>query len=93
MTELLIEGQYKQKQVFLGLCVGGASQMALVIKNLPANAGGIRDIGLILGLGRLPWRRAWQPTPVFLPEESHGQKSLTGYSPSGHKKLDMTEGT
>ena len=54
MTELLIEGQYKQKQVFLGLCVGGASQMALVIKNLPANAGGIRDIGLILGLGRSP---------------------------------------
>ena len=32
-------------------------------------------------VGKIPWRRAWQPTPVFLPEESHGQKSLVGYSP------------
>ena len=38
-----------------------------------------------------PWRRAWQPTPVFLPGESHGQRSLTGYSPWGQKELDMTE--
>ena len=41
--------------------------------------------------GTIPWRRAWQPTPVFLPGESHGQKSLVGYSPSGHKKTDTTE--
>ena len=54
MTELLIEGQYKQKQVFLGLCVGGSSQMRLVIKNLSANAGDIRDMGLVPGLGRSP---------------------------------------
>ena len=33
----------------------------------------------------------WQPTPVFLPGESHGQRSLVGYSPRGHKKLDMAE--
>ena len=32
-----------------------------------------------------PWRRAWQPTPAFLPGESHGQRSLVGYSPQGHK--------
>ena len=40
-----------------------------------------------------PWvrRRAWQPTPVFLPGESHGQRSLVGYSPQGHKRSDMTE--
>ena len=37
------------------------------------------------------WRRKWQPTPVFLPGESHGQRSLMGYSPWGHKELDMTE--
>ena len=37
-----------------------------------------------------PWRRAWQPTLVFLPGESHGQKSLVGYSPWGRKELDMT---
>jgi len=32
-------------------------------------------------VGKIPWRRAWQPTPVFLPGESHGQRSLVGYSP------------
>ena len=40
---------------------------------------------------KIPWRRAGQPTPVFLPEESHGQRSLVGHSPWGHKKSDMTE--
>jgi len=43
--------------------------VALVVKNLPANAGDIRDMSIISGLGRFPWR-AWQPTPVFLPGES-----------------------
>ena len=38
------------------------------------------------------WRRKWQPTPVFLPGKSHGQRSLAGYSPWGPKELDMTEG-
>ena len=37
------------------------------------------------------WRRKWQPTPVFLPEKSHGQRNLVGYSPKGHKELDMTK--
>ena len=36
-------------------------------------------------VGKIPWRRKWQPTPVFLPGESHGQRSLMGYSPWGHK--------
>ena len=35
----------------------------------------------------------WQPTPVFLPEESHGQRNLKGYSPWGHKELDTAEAT
>ena len=38
-----------------------------------------------------PWRRKWQPTPVFLPGESHGQRSLVGYSPRGRKESDMTK--
>ena len=42
---------------------------------------------------KIPWRRAWQPTPVFLPGESHGQRSLVGYSPWGHKESDTTEAT
>ena len=42
---------------------------------------------------RIPWGRAWQPTPLFLPGESHGQRSLAGYSPWGRKESDMTEAT
>ena len=41
--------------------------------------------------GKIPWRRKWQPTQVFLPGESHEQKSLVGYSPWGHKELGQTE--
>ena len=47
------------------------------------------DPGSIPGLGD-PWRRAWQPPPVFLPGEFHGQRSLAGYSHGVTKKLDMT---
>ena len=36
---------------------------------------------------KIPWRRVWQPIPTFLPEKSHGQKSLPGYSPQGNKSL------
>ena len=42
-------------------------------------------------VGMISWRRKWQPTPVFLPEEFHGQRSLAGYSPWGHKESDTTE--
>ena len=68
-------------------------KMTLVIKNPPANAGIIRDAGSIPRFGMMPWRKAWQPTPVFLPGESHGQRSLAGYSPWSHKELDTTEST
>ena len=44
-------------------------------------------------VGKVPWRRAWQPTPVFLPGESHGQRNLAGYSLQGRRELDMTEVT
>ena len=53
---------------------------ASVVVNLPANAGDTGDTGLIPG-SLIPWRRKWQPTPVFLPGESHGQRSLAGYRP------------
>ena len=42
---------------------------------------------------KIPWRRKQQPTPIFLPEESHGQRSLVGYSLWGHKESDVTEVT
>ena len=57
---------------------GVASQVALVVKNLPASAGDIRDTGSIPASGRSPRRRKWQSTPVFLPGESHGQRSRLG---------------
>ena len=44
-----------------------------------------------LWVGKIPWRRAWQPIPVFLPGESDGQRSLAGFIPWGRKKLDMTQ--
>ena len=60
-----------------------------MVKNPPAKAG---NENLILESGRVPWRKKWLPTPVFLSGESHGQRSLMGYSPWGHKELNMNEG-
>ena len=45
------------------------------------------------GFRKMPWRRAWQPTPIFLPGESHGKRSLAFYSPSGHTELDTMDTT
>jgi len=42
-------------------------------------------------VGKIPWSRKWQPTPVFLPGKSHGQRNLAGYSPWGSKELDTIE--
>ena len=60
-----------------------ASQVALVAKNAPANAGVAKRRRFDPWVRKIPWRRAGQPTPVFLPGESHGQRSLAGYSPQG----------
>ena len=98
---------HTSQHVTFYLCTSGnrvrASQGALVVKNPCANAGDRRDSGSIPGWGRrlgfnpwvgkVPWRRAWQPTPVCLPGESHGQKSLVGYSPQGHTESDTPEAT
>ena len=62
-----------------------------MVKNLPANAGDAREAGSIRGSGRFPRVRKWQPRPVFLPGEFHGQRSLAGYSPQGCKESDTTE--
>ena len=55
---------------------------------MSADAG---DTGSIPRSGKYPGGGKWQPTPVFLPEKSHGQRSLVGYSPWGCKESDMTE--
>ena len=62
------------------------SQVALIVKNPPTNAGDLRNWGWEDTL-----EAAWQPTPVYLPGKNHGQKSLAGYSPWGQKKVDATE--
>ena len=56
-----------------------------MVKNLPA----MQEARV----GKIPWRRARQPTPVFLLGESHGQKSLVGHSPLGCIESDVTEAT
>ena len=63
-----------------------------MVNNLPAKAGDIRDVGSISGSGGSPGGHD-NSTPVFLPGESHGQRSLTGYSLQSPKESDMTEAT
>ena len=58
-----------------------AIKVARVVKNPPANSGDIMKLRFDPWVGKSPWRRKWQPTPVFLPGKSHGQRSLKGYSP------------
>ena len=61
--------------------------VAQLVKRLPAmQETWVRSLGW-----EDPWRRKWQPTPVSLPGESHGRRSLVGYSPQGCKELDTTE--
>ena len=65
-----------------------ASLVAQTVKNLPANAG---DPGFNPWVRKIPWRKKWLPTPVFLPAESHRQRNPVGYSPWGRKEFDTTE--
>ena len=60
---------------------------SLVAQNLPA----MQETGLNPWVRKIPWRREWQSTPVFLPGKSHRQRSLAGYSPWGRKKSDTTK--
>ena len=73
---VLISLSYLQLSSFSGAC-----QVALVVKNPPANAGNIMNHGFDSRVRKILWRRKWPLTPVFLPEESYGQRSLAGCSP------------
>ena len=64
-----------------------------MVNNPPANARDPRDTGSSPRSGRFPWKRRWQPTPVFLPGEFHGQRSPLDYSPWCRKESDMIEAT
>ena len=75
-----------------GICIRRSSQVALVVKNPPANAGDIRDTGLIPG-SRRSLGEGLATTPVFLPKESLGQRNLVGYRLWRFKESDTTEAT
>ena len=70
-----------------------ASQVALVVKNPPAKPRRHKRQGFDPWVGKIPWRRAWQPTAIFLPGEPHGQRNVESYSPWGYKELDMIKTT
>ena len=65
----------------------GASLVAQMVKNLPA----MQETHVLFLDGEDPLEKEWQPTPVFLPRKLHGQRSLMGYSPWGHKMSEMAE--
>ena len=63
--------------------------MAQIGKNLPAmQETQVQSLGQV---GKVPWRRKWLPTPVFLPGKFHGERVLAGYSPWGSREAEMTE--
>ena len=65
----------------------GASLVAQMVKNLPA----MQETHVLFLDGEDPLEKEWQPTPVFLPRKLHGQRSLMGYSPWGHKMSELAE--
>ena len=74
-----------------GLTFSMVSQMVLVVKDLPANAGNLRGVGSVPRWGLSPGEGNGKPTPVFLPGKSYVQRNLVGYIPWGCKESDMTE--
>ena len=67
------------------------TQVALTVKSPSANAEDVKRHGFNPWVGKIPWRRAQQPTPVFLPGGSHGRRGLVGCSPWDRKESDTTE--
>ena len=88
LTHIFLPGEEEEKKIYLDLCILRDSQVMLVLKNPPVNAGDIRNIGLIPGSGRSPGegRGNALQNPLdrgilsLLPAESHGQRSLADYS-------------
>ena len=72
---------------FFQIRILGASLVVQLVKNLPA----MQKTRFDPWVGKISWRREWQPTAVFLPGEFHGQRSLAGCSPWGHKESNTTE--
>ena len=82
-TDKMFEKYCKWRMVFPGGAIGKESTCRRRHKRLRFE----------LWVGKIPWSRKWQPISAFLTGKSHGQGSLAGYSPQGHKEVDMTEHT
>ena len=80
---------WPNQEIFCKTFLFRASLVVQMVKDLSA----IGRPGFDLWAGKIPWRRVWQPTPVFLPGESQGQRSSVGYSPENHTELHTTEVT
>ena len=78
----------KSRSLWFSGCLPGLPNGSAVKNRLQCSRRGFNP-----WVGKIPWRRAWQTTPVFLPGESHGQRGLEGYSPWSHKESDSTEVT
>ena len=74
--------------IFIGL-----PRVAVVGKEPACQCRRYKRCGFNPWVGKIPWGRAQQPIPVFLPGEFHGQRKLVSYNPGGHKKLNITEAT
>ena len=70
----------------------GPSQVVLVVKEPTCQCRRGKRRGFDPWVRRIPWRTKWLPTPAFLPGKFHGQRSLAGYGPWGHKQSDMNVG-
>ena len=86
-TDCLQIGKGVWAKMLLSLCLFMASLVAQLVKN-PFQCG---KPGFSLLVGRISWRRKWQPTPIFLSGKSHGWRSLVDYSSWGCKESDITE--
>ena len=84
---VLLHENHERKDPWGHLAGKGASLMVQTVKNLPA----MQEMRVRSWVGKIPWRKEWQPAPVFLSGKSHGQRSLEGYSPWGRKQSDTTE--
>ena len=72
---------------FFQIRILGVSLVVQLVKNLPA----MQKTRFDPWVGKISWRREWQPTPTVLPRKFHGQRNLAGYSPWGYKESDTTE--
>ena len=97
MTSLLaLRDQMLQPFSYWGFPCGSAGKESVCNVGFPGGSDSrvclwCRGPGFDPWVRKIPWRRKWQPTPVFLPGKSHGWRSLAGYSPWGRKELDTTE--